>query len=67
MLSLYDGYCFIISGEGTGLLESGNSDEPDVSLKKAIEFDGRTAVITDSGDNCGAGSQGKNMVILREI
>lgn len=45
----------------------GNYDEPDVSVKKAIEFDGKTAVITDSGDNCGAGSQGKNTVILREF
>ncbi len=45
----------------------GNYDEPDVSVQKAIDFDGKTAVITDSGDNCGAGSQGKNTIILREF
>lgn len=45
----------------------GNYDEPDESVRKAIEFDGKTAVITDSGDNCGAGSQGKNTIILREF
>ncbi|MDN6160897.1 MAG: M81 family metallopeptidase [Atopostipes sp.] len=45
----------------------GNYGEPDESVRKALDFDGKTAVITDSGDNCGAGSQGKNTVILREF
>lgn len=46
---------------------SGNYDEPDESVKKAIAFEGKTAVITDSGDNCGAGGAGQNTVILREF
>src|SRR5699024_8128769 len=45
----------------------GNYDEPDESVRKAIDFEGKTAVITDSGDNCGAGAQGKNTIILREF
>lgn len=45
----------------------GNYDEPEDAVRKAIDFDGKTAVITDSGDNCGAGSQGKNTIILREF
>ncbi|WP_262428981.1 M81 family metallopeptidase [Paratissierella segnis] len=46
---------------------SGNFDEPSESIKKAISFVGKTAVITDSGDNCGAGGAGQNTVILREL
>ncbi|AMC93945.1 hypothetical protein AOC36_08080 [Erysipelothrix larvae] len=46
---------------------SGNYDEPDASVQMAINFDGKTAVITDSGDNCGAGGAGHNTVVLREL
>lgn len=51
---------------------SGNFDEPDVAVKKAVEFkgkaiEGKTAVITDSGDNCGAGGYGQNTYMLREL
>lgn len=51
---------------------SGNFDEPDVAVQKAIEFagraiDGQTAVITDSGDNCGAGGYGQNTYLLKEL
>lgn len=45
----------------------GNYDEPAKSVQNAINFDGRTAVITDSGDNCGAGSQGESTIIFREF
>ncbi len=46
---------------------SGNFDEPAESVKRAVGFAGKTAVITDSGDNCGAGGYGQNTVILREL
>lgn len=46
---------------------SGNYDEPDLSVEKALHYDGKTAVITDSGDNCGAGGAGQNTVILQEF
>lgn len=45
----------------------GNYGEPTESVEKAIDFEGRTAVITDSGDNCGAGSQGESTIIFREF
>lgn len=44
---------------------SGNFDEPEESVDRAIEFEGKTAVITDSGDNCGAGGAGQNTVMLQ--
>ena len=49
----------------------GNYDEPDIALQKALKFegkaiDGKTAVISDSGDNCGAGGYGQNTVMLQE-
>lgn len=37
------------------------------SVSQALEFPTKTVVITDSGDNCGAGSYGLNTVILREF
>lgn len=37
------------------------------SVTKALDYPSKTVVITDSGDNCGAGSQGLNTVILREF
>lgn len=46
---------------------SGNYAEADEAVKKTIEFVGKTAVITDSGDNCGAGGAGQNTIILREL
>lgn len=46
---------------------SGNFDEPEESVKRAIAFKGKTAVITDSGDNCGAGGAGQNTILLKEM
>ncbi len=46
---------------------SGNYGEPDESVRDAVAFDGKTAVITDSGDNCGSGGAGHNTVMLREL
>lgn len=45
----------------------GNYDEVDIAVKKAVQFVGKTAVITDSGDNCGAGGAGQNTIVLREL
>lgn len=45
----------------------GNYGSPSESVQDALDFDGKTAVITDSGDNCGAGSQGESTIILREF
>ena len=46
---------------------SGNFDEVDISVAKAIAYSGKTVVITDSGDNCGAGGYGENTIVLREL
>ena len=46
---------------------SGNYDEPDDAVKHTIEANKKTSVITDSGDNCGAGGSGHNTVMLREF
>lgn len=46
---------------------SGNFGEPEDAARDAIAFSGKTAVITDSGDNCGAGSQGQNTQMLRTL
>lgn len=46
---------------------TGNFGEPDESVRDAVAFEGKTAVITDSGDNCGAGGAGQNTVMLREL
>lgn len=46
---------------------SGNFDEVDASVRQAIAYDGKTCVITDSGDNCGAGGAGQNTIVLREF
>lgn len=46
---------------------SGNYDYPSIAVQKALAFDGKTAVITDSGDNCGAGGGGLNTYLLREV
>ena len=46
---------------------SGNYDEPAEAVRHTVEFNGKTAVITDSGDNCGAGGNGQNTVMLREV
>lgn len=46
---------------------SGNYDEYEEAVKKAIEYNDKTVVITDSGDNCGAGGAGQNTQILREF
>lgn len=46
---------------------SGNFDEVDASVAQAIAYEGKTCVITDSGDNCGAGGGGQNTIVLREF
>lgn len=46
---------------------TGNYGELDEAVRAAIEFDGKTAVITDSGDNCGAGGAGESTLVLREL
>ena len=46
---------------------SGNFDEVKESVERTVAFEGKTAVITDSGDNCGAGGAGQNTVVLREL
>ncbi len=45
----------------------GNVDEPSEAVRQAIDFKGKTVVITDSGDNCGAGSQGESTILFREF
>lgn len=46
---------------------SGNFAEPADAVRDAVAFAGKTAVITDSGDNCGAGAAGHNTQMLREL
>ena len=46
---------------------SGNYDEPYEAVKKAVNMNKKTTVITDSGDNCGAGGYGQNTILLKEI
>ncbi|MFV0379444.1 MAG: M81 family metallopeptidase [Anaerorhabdus sp.] len=46
---------------------SGNFEELDESVKQAIDYNDKTVVITDSGDNCGAGGSGQNTEVLREF
>lgn len=46
---------------------SGNFGELEESVDQAIAYDGKTVVITDSGDNCGAGGSGQNTLVLREL
>lgn len=46
---------------------SGNFGETADCIKDAVAFKGKTAVITDSGDNCGAGGEGRNAIVLREL
>lgn len=45
----------------------GNFGDPADSVARAVAFEGKTAVITDSGDNCGAGSSGSATVMVREL
>lgn len=44
--------------------DTGNASE---SVSKAIEYQLGNVVITDSGDNCGAGAPGYNTILLKEI
>ena len=46
---------------------SGNYDEPWDAVKHTVEANKKTSVITDSGDNCGAGGSGHNTVMLQEF
>ncbi|MCI5773259.1 MAG: M81 family metallopeptidase [Erysipelotrichaceae bacterium] len=46
---------------------SGNYDEVDNAVKMALQYADKTAVITDSGDNCGAGGAGENTIVLKEM
>ena len=45
----------------------GNYDEVEAAVARTIAYPGKTAVITDSGDNCGAGGAGHNTLLLREL
>ena len=45
----------------------GNYGDAADAVARAVAFEGKTAVITDSGDNCGAGSSGCGTVVLREL
>lgn len=45
----------------------GNYGDPADAVARAVAFEGKTAVITDSGDNCGAGSSGAATVMVREL
>lgn len=44
--------------------DTGSASE---SVSKAIKFELGNVVITDSGDNCGAGAPGYNTILLKEI
>lgn len=46
---------------------TGNFDEVDKSVETALNYPEKTVVITDSGDNCGAGGYGQNTIVLREM
>lgn len=46
---------------------TGLTAKPEDALKMALEFDGRPAVITDSGDNMTSGAAGWNTFILRQV
>lgn len=46
---------------------SGNYDEPWDAVRNTLQQNKKTSVITDSGDNCGAGGSGQNTVMLREF
>ena len=46
---------------------TGNFDEPEQAIQRAIEEGKKTTVITDSGDNCGAGGAGQNNRILKGL
>lgn len=46
---------------------TGNFDEPADAVRNTVERGKKTSVITDSGDNCGAGGYGQNTIMLREI
>lgn len=46
---------------------TGNYDEPDIAVQRALREGTKTTVITDSGDNCGAGGAGQNTIMLQEI
>lgn len=45
---------------------TGFTAKPEEALQRAIEFDGKPVVITDSGDNTTSGATGWNTVILRQ-
>lgn len=46
---------------------TGNYDEPDLAVQRALSEGKKTTVITDSGDNCGAGGAGQNTIMLKEL
>ena len=45
----------------------GNFASPEEAVLRTLREGKKTAVITDSGDNCGAGSMGQSTVLLREM
>lgn len=46
---------------------TGLTAKPEEALRMALEFDGRPAIITDSGDNTTSGATGWNTYILRQF
>lgn len=46
---------------------SGNYAAPDQAINIVLKQGIKTTVITDSGDNCGAGGYGQNTIMLREV
>ena len=46
---------------------TGLTAQPDQALKMALEFAGKPAIITDSGDNVTSGATGWNTFILRQV
>lgn len=45
----------------------GNYGSADEAVELAVAFEGKTAVITDSGDNCGAGATGYGTQMVRAL
>lgn len=46
---------------------SGNYAEADEAIQMVLKENKKTSVITDSGDNCGAGGYGQNTVMLKAL
>lgn len=46
---------------------TGTTAQPDEALQMALDFDGKTVFITDSGDNVTSGATGWNTFVLRQV